>query len=146
MAGSATRLPPLASRRRAIAALAAVALIGAPVRSRALTEHEQRDRILFETREQEARLAAQGLLYGDAALDAYLQSVMDRLYPDKGGAYRVHAYRNPEFNAFAVATGNVSVHIGALQRLRNEAELASVLGHEGGHLLHDHMYRSTVDA
>lgn len=134
------------SRRRGLAGLMGAALMAWTTSGHTLSEQEQRARILFETREQETRLAALGMLYGDATLDAYLQSVMDRLYPDKQGAYRVRAIRDTEFNAFAVATGNVYVNIGALVRLRNEAELASVLGHEGGHLADDHMYRSIVDA
>lgn len=116
----------------------------APVR--AITEQEQRERILFATREEETRLENQGLLYGDTAFEAYLQSVMDRLYPERQGKFRVLALRNTEFNAFAVATGDVFVFTGALLRLRNEAELAAVLGHEGGHLVADHLYRSVVDS
>ena len=133
------------SRRQALGLVVAGA-VGAALPARAITEQEQRARILFETREQEEHLAAQGLLYGDAALDAYLQSVMDRLYPEANGAWRVRTFRSTEFNAFAVATGNVYVHTGALLRLRNEAELASVLGHEGGHLAGDHMYRHIVSS
>src|SRR5208282_6631671 len=96
-------LPGL-KRRGAIGGLIGTALLAWVAPGLAITEQEQRARILFETREQEAHLEAQGLLYGNAALDAYLQSVMDRLYPEKRGGYRVHAFRNPEFNAFAVAT------------------------------------------
>lgn len=114
--------------------------------ARAITEQEQRERILFATREDEAYFESQGWLFGDAALDAYLQSVMDRLYPERQGKFRVRALRDTEFNAFAVATGTVFVHTGALLRLRNEAELAAVLGHEGGHLVADHLYRGAVDA
>jgi len=127
-------------------ALFGALLIAWAARGHAITEQEQRARIEFATREEEAHLEALGLLYGDATLDAYLQSVMDRLYPERRGQYRVRALRNTEFNAFAVATGNVYVFTGALLRLRNEAELAAVLGHEGGHLVSDHMYRTTVDS
>jgi beta-barrel assembly-enhancing protease len=130
------------SRRcHALGGLIGAALLAWVSPSHAITEQEQRARILFQTREQESQLEARGLLYGDAALDAYLQSVMDHLYPEKRGEYHLRAFRDTEFNAFAVATGNVYVNIGALLRLRNEAELAAVLGHEGGHLADDHMYR-----
>jgi beta-barrel assembly-enhancing protease len=132
-------------RLLAVGAVAAV-LFGWGTPSHALSEQEQRNRILFETRERETELAAQGFLYGDPALDAYLQSVMDRLYPEKHGEYEVRAVRDIDFNAFAVATGNVYVNVGALLRLHNEAELASVLGHEGGHLFGDHMYRGRREA
>lgn len=134
------------NRRRAIGDLMGMALLARMTPGYAITEQEQRARILFETREQEAHLQQLGLLFGDAALDAYLQSVMDRLYPEKHGEYRVRSFRDSEFNAFAVATGNVYVYDGALLRLRNEAELAAVLSHEGGHLVGDHMYRGTVES
>lgn len=135
-----------AKRSRAVGALIGATLLAWTAPGQAITETEQRARILFETREQEAHLEGRGLLYGDAALDAYLQSVMDRLYPERRGEFHLHAFRDTEFNAFAVATGNVYVNVGALLRLRNEAELAAVIGHEGGHLLGDHMYRGTIES
>src|ERR1700733_13892657 len=101
-------------RRRAIGGVIGTALLPGAGAGHAITEREQRARLLFVTREEEAHLEAQGLLYGDAALDAYLQSVMDRLYPERQGEYRVRALRNTEFNAFAVATGNLYVFTGAL--------------------------------
>lgn len=134
------------ARRRAVRQLIGAISLGWAVPSVGITEQEQRDRLLFATREEEARLEAEGLLQGDPALDAYLQSVMDRLYAERRGAYRVRALRDTEFNAFAVATGNVYVFTGTLPRLRNEAELAAVLGHEGGHLLADHIYRESTDS
>ena len=110
----------------------------------ALTEGEQRARILFETREREARLEQLGFILHDAQLEAYLQSVIERLYP--GRVLRVHVLRDLEPNAFAVATGNLYVHSGMLLRVRDEAELAAVLAHEGAHVLGDHMYRGVIDA
>jgi beta-barrel assembly-enhancing protease len=145
---SSEALPRLQSAKRygAFGTLIGATLLVSILPAHAITEQEQRARILFETREQEAYLEGRRLLYGDALLDAYLQSVMDRLYPERRGEFHLRAFRDTEFNAFAVATGNVYVNIGALLRLRNEAELAAVIGHEGGHLLGDHMYRGVVES
>jgi predicted Zn-dependent protease len=109
-----------------------------------LDQDERRARLLYETREGEAGIAARGELYGDAALDAYLQSVMNRVDPDLDPAARVRALRCDDANAFSVATGNVYVCVGLLLRLRDEAELAAVLGHEGGHVDGDHLYLSRL--
>ena len=130
------------SRPAAIAAL----LLGAAVPALPISEREQRDRLLFMTRENEAQFAAAGLLYGDAALDAYLQGVIDRLYPEARDTLHVRAYRSSEFNAFAVATGSLYFNIGTFLRLDDESQLAAVLGHEGGHVVHDHMYRGIQSA
>lgn len=126
---------------RVRAACAVLAAITCALPANAIDEAEQRDRIEFQVREMERQLEAGGYLYGDPAIDAYLQSVLDRLFPENQGRYRIRAYRDSEFNAFAVATGNLYINIGALLRMRDEAELAAVLGHEGGHVLKDHTYR-----
>lgn len=127
-------------------ALATALLLLCPASAGAIDEQEQRDRIIFQTREMEARLASEGALYGDAALDAYLQTVVNRLFPEQTGQLQVRACRDEEFNAFAVATGGLYVNIGALLRMRDEAELAAVLGHEGSHVTGDHVYRSVRNA
>jgi predicted Zn-dependent protease len=127
---------------RSVAMLAAAAgSLGFAVAVHAIDEQEQRERIEFQVRELERELEASGALHGDAALDAYLQSVVDRLYPEQQGRLRVRACKDPEFNAFAVPTGNLYVNTGALLRMRNEAELAALLGHEGAHVVRDHSYR-----
>ena len=124
--------------------VALAVLATAPVA--ALDEQAQRERILTETREMEGQIEHAGSLVGDAALDAYLQSVVDRLFPEASGSLRVRAYRNAEFNAFAVATGSLYINTGALLRLENESQLAAILGHEGGHVVQDHVYRFVSSA
>ncbi|HEU0226047.1 MAG TPA: M48 family metalloprotease [Steroidobacteraceae bacterium] len=112
----------------------------------ALEEQEQRDRIAFETAKFEQQIEHSGILFDDPALDAYLQEVTDRMFPEMQGKLRVRTFRDPEFNAFAVATGGIYFHTGALLRLNDEAQLASVLGHEGTHVVADHVYRHVKSA
>ncbi len=53
--------------------------------------------------------------------------------------FRFHLLRDPEtVNAFALPGGQVFITVGLLNRLRNEAQLAGVLGHEIGHVIHRH--------
>jgi predicted Zn-dependent protease len=54
-------------------------------------------------------------------------------------AYQFHVLADPEtINAFALPGGQVSITLGLLRRLRTEAELAGVLGHEIGHVIERH--------
>jgi predicted Zn-dependent protease len=108
----------------------------------ALDEQEQRARIEFETKKGEYQIEHSELLFKDSELNAYLQEVTDRLFPDMKDKLHVRAIRDPNFNAFAVATGGVYFNTGTLLRLDDESQLASVLGHEGTHYTGDHMYRS----
>jgi predicted Zn-dependent protease len=78
--------------------------------------------------------------YADAPLAAYVQGVMDRLFPEFRGVIRVTLLKSPQLNAFAVADGHIYVNIGLLARFQNEAQLATVLAHEGTHFTHRHGY------
>jgi Zn-dependent protease with chaperone function len=53
----------------------------------------------------------------------------------------VHVVETPQWNAFAVANGSVWVFSGLLDDLRDDDELAIVLGHEVAHYTHEHMRR-----
>lgn len=130
---------------RSGAVLGCAALL-ATLPARALDTAEQRERLLFESREAEQQIERNGLLYGDAALDAYVQSVADRLFPDRPGRLRVRVLRDPELNAFAMPSGAIYVHTGALLRIRSEAELAALLGHEGTHVLNEHSLHEVSNA
>jgi len=120
-------------------AAACVLIACVPLQGFAIDEQEQRERLLFESQRFEQAIAKQGLLYGDPALDAYLQSVTDRLFPEMPtGALRIRVIRDEEMNAFALPSGAIYVNTGALLRMRNEAELASLLGHEVTHVTEEH--------
>jgi predicted Zn-dependent protease len=131
--------------RRALVPVAAALALTAG-HAAAIEEAEQRARIEFETQKFEELIAHSDELLDDPELNAYLQEVTDRLFPDMKGRLRVRGIRDSNFNAFAVATGGVYFHTGALLRLDDEAELAIVLGHEGTHVTADHFYRGITSA
>ena len=78
------------------------------------------------------------LVYQDPALTAYLQSVLDRLYPEFAGTLKVKPFNSPHLNAFCLPNGHIYFNIGLLARLDNEAQLATVLAHEAAHFIHQH--------
>ncbi len=72
----------------------------------------------------------------------YLQRVTQRLAKCAKLPYQVETYLLDEktINAFAVPGGKIIVTKGMLKHLKNENELASVIGHELGHFKHrDHL-------
>jgi predicted Zn-dependent protease len=89
-----------------------------------------------------------GMLYGDPELDAWLQSIGDKLAPEPTDfyqKYRFYLIRDPSPNAFALPDGRIYVHTGLIGRMQNEAQLASLLAHEINHVAGHHgvlAYRS----
>jgi beta-barrel assembly-enhancing protease len=68
-----------------------------------------------------------------AAQDAYLGVYVP--------AFEVFGVRDPEINAFSLPGGFIGVNTGLIQLTQTESELASVLGHEMGHVLQRHIAR-----
>jgi predicted Zn-dependent protease len=124
---------------------AALAAVGAePFTSgtvaRPASEEEQR--AWSEAEELHEIIIRSGVVYDDPALTAYVQGVMDRLYPEFRGAIRLTLLKAPHLNAFAVPDGGIYVNVGLLARFHNEAQLATVLAHEGTHFTHRHGFLS----
>ena len=81
-------------------------------------------------------------LIRDPELNAYVRSVLCKTVgQDKCAATRIYIMRTPYFNASMAPNGMMTVWSGLLLRVRNEAELASVLGHEFGHFEYQHTLR-----
>jgi predicted Zn-dependent protease len=101
---------------------------------------------LWEQADKEsAALQASGKLNRDPELERYVQSVLVRLIGQNRQAYlplklRVFILDDPSINAFALPNGDIIVHTGILARMRNEAQLATLLGHELTHNTRRHMY------
>ncbi|MXO74846.1 M48 family metalloprotease [Altererythrobacter aerius] len=92
-----------------------------------------------EDDESERRLAASPLVLRDEKLTSYVKGVLcEAVGNDRCNAARVYILREPSFNATMSPNGTMRVYTGLLLRVRSEAELAAVLGHEFGHFEHRH--------
>lgn len=84
--------------------------------------------------ENERLLRDSRLVITDEALNAYVRGVLCRTVgDDRCNAVRIYILRMPYFNASMSPNGTMRVYSGLLLRVKNEAELASVLGHEFAH-------------
>jgi len=84
--------------------------------------------------ESERQLRDADAVIRDPALNEYVRSVLCRAVGDKRcEAVRIYIVRVPIFNASMSPNGTMRVYSGLLLRVRSEAELASVLGHEFAH-------------
>jgi predicted Zn-dependent protease len=123
----ASRLPPLHTSGLSFTLASDEALIW----ERAAYEHR--------------KLSRSASVLRDPLLDDYLTDVARRLVPpaarDAGVLVSVHVLMNPSLNAFAYPTGAIYVHSGLLAQLENEAQLAAILAHEIGHVIHRHTIR-----
>ena len=71
-------------------------------------------------------------------LDAYTRGVVERLIGRPAPELRVYLMHDSSLNATMLPSGMMIVNTGLLARVRNEAQLAAVLGHEAGHYFRRH--------
>ncbi|HEY6403394.1 MAG TPA: M48 family metallopeptidase [Blastocatellia bacterium] len=86
-------------------------------------------------------LIKQTQLVRDPSINEYVNSVGQRLARDSGRPdipWRFYVVDDKSINAFATLGGRVYVHTGLLAATGTEAQLASVLGHEIGHIVGRH--------
>jgi beta-barrel assembly-enhancing protease len=109
------------------------------------------EREIWEQSEAEQqKLNRRGRLYQDPLLEEYINDIARRLTPpqveEQGIPIRVRIIQDPSLNAFAYPNGALYIHTGLLARVENEAQLATVLGHEMTHVINRdavRQYRST---
>ena len=101
----------------------------------------EENRLWHSARELDEQMENADYLYEDEALQAYVVTVMRKLYPEYGDAISVRIVDSPSLNAFALPNGSIYINTGMLARLDNEAQLATVLAHEGVHFTHKHSWQ-----
>ena len=95
---------------------------------------------------EERRLRRSPFNLRDPKLHAYVQDLACRLTADHCPDVRVYLVSAPFFNASMAPNGMMQVWSGLMLRVDNEAQLATVLGHEIGHYLERHSVERLRDA
>jgi beta-barrel assembly-enhancing protease len=96
--------------------------------------------------EEERSVKTSKFLITDPALNTYVRGILCRTVGEsRCGSTRIYIMRTPQFNAMMAPNGMMIVWSGLLLRARNEAELATVLGHEFGHFENQHSLQSFRD-
>lgn len=97
---------------------------------------------LIETSEEmHNQFERRGLRHSDRELEAWMQKIGRRLAPEPTDFYQDYQFyliHDPSPNAFALPDGQIYVHTGLISRLRNEAQLATLLAHEINHVAGHH--------
>ncbi|OIQ80513.1 beta-barrel assembly-enhancing protease precursor [mine drainage metagenome] len=89
-------------------------------------------------------VAVSGEVLQDVEVTDYLQDLGARLVvnlPENRQKFKFFVVQDNTINAFAMPGGVIGVHTGLILAANNESELASVLGHEIGHVTQHHLAR-----
>lgn len=107
--------------------------------------YEDEARLWKRADEFEEIITESGFLYRDEQLSLYvndvLNKVMGALAQRNNYRLKVYVINDPLFNAFCLPNGSIYIHTSILANLDNEAQLATILGHEATHFLHRHALR-----
>jgi beta-barrel assembly-enhancing protease len=100
---------------------------------------ENDERGLWQQMEKlESDMRASNLVMRDSALNSYINDLGCKISADYCRDTRIYVLRTPYFNASMAPNGMMLIWSGLLLRYRNEAQLASVMGHEIGHYTRQH--------
>ena len=99
------------------------------------------DELWYAMERAEEELQRSPMRVRDPALNAYVKDVACKSSEGYCKDLRVYIMNVPAFNASMAPNGVMIVWTGALLRMRDEAELAFVLGHEAGHFRAQHTLR-----
>jgi predicted Zn-dependent protease len=96
-----------------------------------------------------AEVGKQFKFVSDPAITGYVQRLGERLARESKRPdlkYHFSVIEDPTVNAFALPGGYIYVHTGLLNTVESESELASVVGHEIGHVVGRHGLKNVKKA
>jgi beta-barrel assembly-enhancing protease len=126
--------------RRTIPLLAIVSMLSAICPAPALAMSTQKEIELAQSYDQE--IVASSVIETDPLLNAYVQGIASNLWNQvarKDLPYNVKIIKDSQINSFATMGGFVYVNEGLIDFVQSDDELASVLGHETGHIERRHV-------
>ena len=96
-----------------------------------------------------SRSSSSSVIETDPLLNAYVSGVADNLWNQvarKDVPYSVKIIKDPQVNSFATMGGFVYVNEGLIDFVQSDDELASVVGHETGHIERRHVITTNSKA
>jgi predicted Zn-dependent protease len=126
--------------RRIIPLFVIVSLLNAVTPGRVFAMSTQAEIALGQSEDQQ--IVAGSVIETDPLLNAYVQGVADNLWNQvarKDVPYSVKIIKDSQVNSFATMGGFVYVNEGLIDFVQSDDELASVLGHETGHIERRHV-------
>jgi predicted Zn-dependent protease len=126
--------------RRIIPLFVIVSLLSAVTPGRVFAMSTQAEIALGQSEDQQ--IVAGSVIETDPLLNAYVQGVADNLWNQvarKDVPYSVKIIKDSQVNSFATMGGFVYVNEGLIDFVQSDDELASVLGHETGHIERRHV-------
>jgi beta-barrel assembly-enhancing protease len=126
--------------RRTIPLLAIISMLSATCPAPVLAMSTQKEIALGQSYDQE--IVASSVIETDPLLNAYVQGVAGNLWNQvarKDLPYNVKVIKDSQINSFATMGGFVYINEGLIDFVQSDDELASVLGHETGHIERRHV-------
>lgn len=138
-------------RKLALSILLSSAALATPARAQSGFKFTKVDLNLLRQADQvDDYLSRSGMVFEDDETVRYVESVGRRVLPPgeppEHVTWKFRVLRDPYPNAFALPNGSIYINTGMLSLMRNEAQLAGVLGHEETHVLNRHPYLENRNA
>src|SRR5580704_12434078 len=133
--------------RRSIPLVAVISLLSASCPAPVFAMSTQAEIALGQSEDQQ--IVAGSVIETDPLLNAYVQGVADNLWNQvarKDVPYSVKIIKDSQVNSFATMGGFVYVNEGLVDFVQSDDELASVLGHETGHIERRHVITTNTKA
>ncbi|HEY6450911.1 MAG TPA: M48 family metalloprotease [Candidatus Cybelea sp.] len=133
--------------RRTLLFLAIISLLSATCPAPALAMSTQAEIALGQSEDQQ--IVAGSVMETDPLLNAYVQGIAGNLWNQvarKDLPYNVKIIKDSQINSFATMGGFVYINEGLIDFAQSDDELASVVGHETGHIERRHVITTNSKA